>query len=695
MPGEWAKTTYLGGGFLLNDFLASLSISERTKIEAFFFKDMLRFTANTMQQRIAANDCTTFISDGKLNNEVSRCGATFIESLGGKDDKPPLEETKQTTDEPYNYKYTTDQPYYSYQKIKGDIAQGTLESYTLPVNDVNTETPPGVLSVYKGYDGSYEVRAINSISFHKTSIIPVSWAHKEPDICLPLNERSEYDKEKYPLETSDLSFFGSEAVVNKDTYDLEKDSFSKFRVRDVIWAVPKDKEAVLDNLKNSGLIFSDQPELAALPITAPYYEEPPLSNEVSAYVDDEGKRSTKKNDITALYDMSSLIKQMPDGSIIISGGYGEEIRMYRGNIYITCPGDVISTPGRDSVVMAGGNNIQKANKGTAEIEGKTVTVLSEGNLQLAAGVGDSGGTMIIENKSTSEPNLKSYEKDMVENKSSGSGIIIKGKAVATISNDIYLQAEGGESDPLGVSNITMKSMAINKIVGNDITYLQKGGSWLVAGGTSMLSVGKGSINAVGDNGIRLNSRQVLCQTGKVEMPFKNDKDETETLTMGLGGSAQLVVQSTILAATVQAEYMSNNAGEVSAQGAEFSRNFSNIFTKPPPGSGFEKFRMSGLPLTVKFLHDKLKEWGIVMPSARYPKIELPKTRWQNMVDSEETWEQVKFDKSFKSDSSINKKEVSAYPGIDNFELKGSLKILEKEGTVTEEKLSDGLIINSK
>jgi len=53
------------------------------------------------------------------------------------------------------------------------------------------------------------------------------------------------------------------------------------------------------------------------------------------------------------YDSTSFITQEPDGSICLCDGYGSEIRMSRGNIYISPALDLYIRPGRDMSVMAG------------------------------------------------------------------------------------------------------------------------------------------------------------------------------------------------------------------------------------------------------------------------------------------------------------------------------------------------------
>ena len=72
-------------------------------------------------------------------------------------------------------------------------------------------------------------------------------------------------------------------------------------------------------------------------------------------------------------------------TVMSDSGRGEELRMSNGNIYLTCPGDIVEQPGRDKVSLAPRHNIMKANRGFAEVtSGQGVTVASEGNVQVCA-----------------------------------------------------------------------------------------------------------------------------------------------------------------------------------------------------------------------------------------------------------------------------------------------------------------------
>jgi len=680
LPGEWAKTTYTGGGFFLSDFMASIGSGERARIETFLFDKLIRISADKLQERVAANDNVAFL-EGILNSTVTRESATLLESLGSTDATTPITTTEQDAKHHYDFKYKKEQPYYNHQIVSGDLAQGILETYSLPPKDVDKDRAPGALSIHKGYDGSFGIKALKEISLEKTSIIVAPGLIDEPDKFI--EKKSEYDSKPFFEEADatpeDISFFGSNAadIVNK--YDLEKDSFEKMRIRDKVWDIPKDQDEVLSDLKKVGVDFKNEPELKELKPTDPYYSEPPKSATIQPFVDEKGKRTGKEVDV---FDVSSIIRQGADGSIIIGGGFGEEIRLFRGNIYLTCPGDIITTPGRDSVLVAGGNNIQKAVKGTTEIESKSTTLISEGNMQLVAAASGTTGTMILENKSKLPISMEKYEANMKDNKAVGGGILIKSKQLINLSDDIQVLGTNNN-----LSNLTVKMGSLNLLTKQAITYIQ-GGGFSVIGKKSALFLNDSEVGIV-SNSIGFNSPVVRCHSSKIDKITYRDMEDKETHnnSMGTGGSSNLIVQNNVTSNSIRTGSASSIAGQISPD-PKFYTAFNKIFKSPPPGVNLPNIKMRP---SLGILAKELKMWGIVLPESRYTKLELPESKWQTMIKSPlSKWDQLEIEKSFTSGS----EKVVSYPGKSNFEATGSLKKLKKDGTIDKASLKD-LVINSK
>ena len=108
---------------------------------------------------------------------------------------------------------------------------------------------------------------------------------------------------------------------------------------------------------------------------------------------------------TKHYQSLSFMSQEPDGSICISDGYGSEIRMCRGNIYISPALDLVFRPGRHMYSMVPGY-LSLNTQGRCEIASghDTVSIKAAKDLKMAAGANDGAssiGNVTIESLSSS------------------------------------------------------------------------------------------------------------------------------------------------------------------------------------------------------------------------------------------------------------------------------------------------------
>jgi hypothetical protein len=101
-----------------------------------------------------------------------------------------------------------------------------------------------------------------------------------------------------------------------------------------------------------------------------------------------------------IYGNTCGVRCLEDGSVVLSGGFGEEIRMHRGNIYLTCPGSIYMQPGKDFVAMAPRNAVLKAADGFAEVtSGGVVNVAGGNDVNICAGMTGNTGVLVLESKS--------------------------------------------------------------------------------------------------------------------------------------------------------------------------------------------------------------------------------------------------------------------------------------------------------
>lgn len=108
---------------------------------------------------------------------------------------------------------------------------------------------------------------------------------------------------------------------------------------------------------------------------------------------------------TKHYQSLSFLSQEPDGSICISDGYGSEIRMCRGNIYIAPALDLVFRPGRHMYGMVPGYMALNARDRCDIASGHdTVSIKAAKDIKIAAGANDGAanrGDVTIESLSNS------------------------------------------------------------------------------------------------------------------------------------------------------------------------------------------------------------------------------------------------------------------------------------------------------
>jgi len=155
-------------------------------------------------------------------------------------------------------------------------------------------------------------------------------------------------------------------------------------------------------------------------------------------------RYAKKNPQN-FYETESFVSLLDDGGIVIGDGYGSEIRMTGGCVFISAPGDVWLKGGRDVQAWAGNDVIARANK-TVDISAteKNVRIKAERNVLVLAGneTSDREGGILLESRSkTIEYDFEKCGDDI-----RFGGIVMRAPKsnVVTLAKDIYLRTGGGE-----------------------------------------------------------------------------------------------------------------------------------------------------------------------------------------------------------------------------------------------------------
>lgn len=147
------------------------------------------------------------------------------------------------------------------------------------------------------------------------------------------------------------------------------------------------------------------------------------------------------------YESESFISLLDDGGVVIGDGYGAEIRMTGGCVFISAPGDVWLKGGRDVQTWAGNDAITKANK-SIDISAtqESVRIKAEKHLMMLGGNEDATtGGVLIESKTRGND----YDFSQPGDETRFSGLLLRAPSgnVVTHSRSLYLKT-GSDNDAI-------------------------------------------------------------------------------------------------------------------------------------------------------------------------------------------------------------------------------------------------------
>jgi hypothetical protein len=426
----------------LHTFLAvcatktSIGSSPMAILETFAFHDKVRRTARSFQDR------STSVESGREPDEAEmlyyeRLAMTELEGMGkigtdfnSPDSRPPFTQIGDSLYTPTGklIQDASQLGIFRHSRLRGKSGDGDLDAITTPFeeNDLHYSgegtKPIGKVSVRRTYDGRHETRAAGGIDHIKTAYIPVPEQIKQHDKDTPneFNPEDPYD-ETFQTSDSDPPFSAFSSTLENQEFDQDTEKFrnSRAAARSDYWQTLTREELAE---KYPDLDVENAPkQLEALDTTKPFYDEPPKIMEKDPVTELERR----------LYALESIIRQQPDGTIVISDGHGSEILMHRGRITISPSVDLELRPGRDCYELVPRRKVINANEEVQIVsnEGK-VRVKADTDVDILAG--NSGqGRILVENRGTAGSGSADAEDP--------GGILLRSQTdMRAIGSDIYL-----------------------------------------------------------------------------------------------------------------------------------------------------------------------------------------------------------------------------------------------------------------
>lgn len=487
--GEAGWTTETGMRIFLDPFMALLGADEMTQIAAFYHDQLLRITGFNLQIWSAARECESFLDQGETIDWTGYAMYPW-EQLGLLDNTDP--QTKKTAQE-----WQQDEPWYSRVEPKDDYAmpfhreveyhgylgQGGKRTVSgmpdsgdhLSYNGgsgVNDPKLPGLFDAFVTSDGRYCVQAAKGISIVKRSfVVPARIRRMDAPVDGGGNDDNNYkfsSKEGEGPEhkiTGDIETQGDDTQFNRamgikdmHAYFFNYAGVHPFHYRDKDYKLYEERE--LEYMEGQT-------------------EAVPVFNKLasSMFIDPVEFKKTAKIDHRYgeqdFYQLSCGMHMLDDGGLVIFDGYGSEIRMTGGSMFLSAPGDIWLKSGRNTNVWAGFDAILRAkNSMDLSTTEHDIRLKAEKNLHALAGNSGAGG-ILLESRGA-----QTYNFDEPGEKTVSGGIMLRSTEASVVawSSSIYLRTGGGDITPgpivldaaRGQQDVTLYSDRVNQYVGSGV-----------------------------------------------------------------------------------------------------------------------------------------------------------------------------------------------------------------------------------
>ena len=480
--GDWGAINELGMAVWIGKMLTQVRASDVAKLECYWGDDLVRLFAYNYQHYTAGKDSQAFDDEGEYN-EVEFYTPFMWEALGSYE--PGKEVFEDNDGDTGGVKRGVEKSRFEPKeelqvmvprglRMRGYIGDIVRDMVVLPPPDKtgiaksdDTDKMRGVLDIHCAMDGAYSVRSAKGILLEKSLMLPVPRRKRDPDD--PKGDTGIGDSANY----KPAGYYGSGPTHEKKPYAWKEDvppgrasmlddanayAQGKYGMQVIDsheedWAAPEQSDVKIDSSTNNELdgdIFDLQFKPSA---------ELPQKGEVK--VDER-----TGHDKVEYYRSKARVQITDDGSIVMEDAYGSQITLSGGNIYLSCPGDVIARPGRSFITWAPRDFIARAGW-CAEVSAakKDVRIKAENNLHLLAGDGTTG-SVLIECRATGKPEKAQWADtygDDIESK----GIILKAEdsAIDAWSNRVFVGATKEAAGTVEISSGRGKTVIDGDTVG--------------------------------------------------------------------------------------------------------------------------------------------------------------------------------------------------------------------------------------
>lgn len=491
--GEWGAISTTGGAITLDDFMLRASINEFCGIYGFYHDSLLRVAGYNMQVWTAGSEREAIMDQAECN-DVTGYAPYPWEAIGALQETTAILEYQAkdyqcSKAKPYymhwENKHEFAQPYHRSQVFFGYLGQGGrkvthapppgLQWWTYdgkkgpkgetpfdsqiqakngpqmecgggPDKDTDHNPKPaiGLSEQNTGLDGRIFMASAKGITLTKRILLPMPQRIRRPEDIKEGDDASKNYKAAGKhgsgpnheitgdIKTTDNKYPNLQRATA--VLDLHGYLFNYAGLHPFYWHAKDYKTWEQQDLSQYGVTFNQEPpKFSELAGSKMYMKEP---NEKTLRIDH--RYNTQK-----FYETESYVSLLEDGGIVIGDGYGAEIRMVGGCVFISAPGDVWLKGGRDVQSWAGNDAIVRANK-TVDLSAteKSVRIKSEKNVLILAGNDEKDGGILLESRGPTDD----YDFEQCGDKIKFSGVVMRAPKsnVVSLAKKVYLRTGGGD-----------------------------------------------------------------------------------------------------------------------------------------------------------------------------------------------------------------------------------------------------------
>lgn len=458
LPGDLAAMNELGVGLMVGRLLATMKASDIARLDFFYLDNLVRLFSANFEHFASGYERSIKDDEGEISEietltpypwEFMGVSSPSAASLAAKDYKW----VKGQNDAPVEPVDPAQIGFWRLMRLRGYL--GDLERLyvaapnpqQLPVNKLagDVEKPPADVGLFEqviGADGSFTLRSARHITLAKTCLIPIPKRRREEHDAAgdsPYSETEPYkssgifgageshSKPEFPWADSSPSSRGAQL------WDFMAYTANWYHVVPLArhqkdWYLPQSKDVQI------GSISGEDRDPPSAPLINGAFEAP-LPTGTSVPIDHRGS--------VTVFKSSASINMLDDGSIVLEDGYGSQIKLSGGNIYLTCPGDIWFQPGRSLIQWAPKDIISRAGNAVDISAAKgDIRVKAERNLHALAGNSGIGGVLLESKADGTAYNFETTGESVVS-----SGIMLKSKAapIWAVGSDVYLRSKPGST----------------------------------------------------------------------------------------------------------------------------------------------------------------------------------------------------------------------------------------------------------